>query len=311
MYIIGAGLSGMLCNILNPGSKIFEASPEIKENHKAVLRLRSPEISRITGIPMKAVTVYKAVWSEGKEVVHPTIGQCHDYSYKVVGKKMMRSIFDLRPVKRWIPPEDFYLRLAELCDIEFDAPVAAVQKDNITFARDYSQSREGRPVVSTLPLNLNAILTLNDPIDLQSGEIHVYRSEIHDCDSYCTIYYPDINTPVYRASITGSTVIIEAIYDVTAADLQMVRDSFRIWFSATPGEMEHHIQKNGKIISAPSHDRKNLILRMTMEDDLYSLGRFATWREKVMMDDVLNDIYKIKELIAGHKYDAAKYSQED
>jgi hypothetical protein len=111
--------------------------------------------------------------------------------------------------------------------------------------------------------------------------------------------------------LNGDTIIIEATKQLREDDFQMVRDSFRIWFSSKPAEIELHVQKYGKIISASSQERKDLILHMTMEAELYSLGRFATWREKVMLDDVLIDIYKIKELIAGHKYDAAKYSQED
>ena len=51
----------------------------------------------------------------------------------------------------------------------------------------------------------------------------------------------------------------------------------------------------GKIVPLPDAARKRLLFRLTHEHGIYSLGRFATWRN-VLLDDVVNDIAVIKRL---------------
>jgi hypothetical protein len=41
---------------------------------------------------------------------------------------------------------------------------------------------------------------------------------------------------------------------------------------------------------------------MTTRFGIYSLGRFATWRN-ILLDDVLNDIFRIREMMNGTDYD--------
>ena len=64
--IIGAGLAGLITAHVFPRHKIFEASPEPIEKHKAVLRFRSDAIGRLTGIDFKPVTVRKEIFFDGK-----------------------------------------------------------------------------------------------------------------------------------------------------------------------------------------------------------------------------------------------------
>jgi hypothetical protein len=48
--------------------------------------------------------------------------------------------------------------------------------------------------------------------------------------------------------------------------------------------------------------RKEFIFKTTVQNNIYSLGRFATWRN-LIMDDVYKDIQVIKKLMNQSNYD--------
>jgi len=301
MKIVGGGLSGLLCGALNPNAVVYEAGPKRESDHKALFRCRTPEIGRILGIPFKEVKVNKAIWDHGKEV-NPTPRIAHLYSQKVTGKITGRSILDIRPVTRYIPPEDFVEQLQERCNIEYNTFLVPGEIDY------------NCPVISTIPLpSLLVGLKMKD--DFKSTEfifrnIHTERIEIDECDSYCTVYYPEEWIGPYRASITGSTLIIESMKEIEADDLKHIFTSLGI-----PMKMKYyeqltgHMQKMGKIYQIDEQLRKNLITKLTIKHNIYSLGRFATWRPKVMLDDVLEDIFVIRRLIAGGNYASMNHKQ--
>ena len=57
MYILGAGMAGLLAGWINPIAEILEAAPKIQQNHKALFRCKTDAISKYTGIPFKKVKV--------------------------------------------------------------------------------------------------------------------------------------------------------------------------------------------------------------------------------------------------------------
>lgn len=61
------------------------------------------------------------------------------------------------------------------------------------------------------------------------------------------------------------------------------------------------VQKYGKIVNVPAARRRSLLRKLTERGGVYSLGRFATWRN-VLLDDVANDIEVIRRLIDSDSY---------
>jgi hypothetical protein len=52
--------------------------------------------------------------------------------------------------------------------------------------------------------------------------------------------------------------------------------------------------------------RKQLLFRLTHEHNVFSLGRFATWRN-ILLDDVVDDIVQVKRLLkSGSAYDVRR-----
>lgn len=300
MIIIGAGMSGLLAGALNPGSVIYEAGEERTSDHRAIFRCKKPDIGKMLGIPFKKVTVHKAIWFESKEV-NPTPRIAHMYSKKVTGTISARSIFNTSSAIRYIPPDNFISQLMRRCNIQWNTIV-----DNALIGA------VKEPIISTIPLfSMAKELSV---IDINAMFLYrpIYTNQIiiPDCNSHCTIYYPDPKTNVYRASICGDTLITEGVQDLNYNDFNRVYESMGLSIKDRHnGHIKPHKQKFGKIIPIDEEKRKRIITQLTLGFGIYSLGRFATWRPKVILDDVLEDIFVIRRLIEEGHYGSIKHNQ--
>jgi len=301
MIIVGAGLTGMLCGAMNPGSKIYEAGLERPNEHKAVLRMRSPKIGDMLGIPFKEVTVHKAIWYDGQEV-NPTPRFAHMYSQKVAELYTARSVFNLSSGTRYVPPANFAEELKKRCDVQYD-----MQFDSTSI-----ECFKSEPIISTIPMPALAKLSsVKIDADFYNFPIVVNQHYIQDCDSHCTIYYPDPGLPIYRATINGPTLIIESTDNIDDNILSIVCESFGISSGHAFQTIENHRQRAGKIRAIDQFARTNFITNMTLNHNVYSLGRYATWRPKVMLDDVCDDVLVIRRLINQGKYASTLHEQGD
>jgi hypothetical protein len=307
MVIVGAGLTGLIAGAILPNAAIFEKSNANTAHHRAVLRFRSDAVGRAVGIDFRKVKVRKAIWSEGRER-RPSIKLANAYSQKVIGKVIDRSIWNLEPAERFIAPEDFQAQLAEICArrISYGADGAAILR------------REGvahnvpadMPVISTIPMpalcNIFPSQSANKP-SFTYQSITVDRWRVPGADVHQTIYFPDDDTSVFRASITGDLLIVESAGEQVigaAARRNEVQRAFGI--AGLEPVDSNHIQRFGKIAPIDDGWRKSFMGRMTLEHNIYSLGRFATWRN-ILLDDVVNDVAVIKRLINSHAYDVRRF----
>ncbi len=293
MKIIGAGLAGLLCGALNPGSTILERGPERESEHKALFRCRTGEIGRLLGIPFKEVYVPKGIWLNGHEKITPRIA--HMYSRKVSGSISSRSILNIENEKRFIPPDNFIDLLKEKCNIEY----------NMEWEYDHD-IRESEPVISTIPMD-----KIIKGISFKKTPIFVTRFVVKNCNSFCTVYYPNPEYGLYRASINGDVLISESISPSrTIEEQDDIFDSFGLFKEdIIDVEVIAHRQEYGKILPINEMDRTNIITDLTLRQNIYSLGRFATWRPKLMLDDVLEDIFVIRRLINQGNYGSLKHKQ--
>jgi len=301
MIIVGAGMSGLLAGALNPGSIIYEAGENKESDHQALFRCRKPDIGKMLGIPFKEILVHKAIWLDGKEVnSSPRI--THMYSKKATGIISARSIFNISSAVRYIPPKDFIYQLKKRCNIKYNNPFNISDFEIINF---------NEPIISTIPIfKMAAMLGVKIDSICHCNPIYVNRIFIPKCNSYCTVYYPDPKFSAYRASITGDTLIIEGTKKLCYKDLTEIYTSLGIKFYDDPTQYKNHKQKFGKIIPIDNKIRQNIITDLTLKYGIYSLGRFATWRPKILLDDILEDIFVIRRLIEEGHYGSIKHRQE-
>ncbi len=300
MIILRLGLTSLICGAMNTGSIIIEPGPERDSDHQAILRLRTDNITKLLNIPTKGVTVYKSIWYDHWEV-QPTPRMLSLYSKKVTGRIESRSILDISPKKRFIPPKNLYSILLEMNNIKYNTELALDIHDNC-------------PIVSTMHM---PELARELEYDLDSiGQfnykpIYVTKYLLYKCDSYATIYYPGKETFVYRASLNQNELIIESSYKFQDNELGYILDSFGLHAADVREQVvNNHKQKYGKISEINNDKRNQFITKLTLDHNIYSLGRFATWRPKVMLDDVIDDVQVIRRLIQGGKYSALKHNSE-
>lgn len=305
--IVGAGLAGLIAAHAWPQVPIVEASLKPREEHKALLRFRSDNVAKLTGIEFKRVTVRKGLWSRGA-FCSPTIALANAYATKVVGYLAGdRSVWSLDPAERWIAPQSFYHQLLDNASgridwgnqIDFNVP---------------ARGAVNRPILSTAPMPaVLSALGLGQP-EFRRASIDVLRYRVLNADVFQTVYFPDHDLNVYRASITGDLLIIEMVRhltgDILAAmtdrDMAAVFGAFGINSDMLVFE-DRSYQHYGKIVPLQDEVRKSILFKLTHNHGILSLGRFATWRN-ILLDDVVDDIAVIKRLLRTgvEKYDLAR-----
>jgi len=299
-------MAGCLAGVLDPKAIILEAAPEPTAGHKAVLRFREDKISKVTGIPFRPVMVWKAIWMDGREV-SPTPRVCNLYSQKVTGKILDRSIRSIEPVQRFVAPDDFHMQLVEQCRarIKYNSPVEAIGKKQVRIKNGVVERAPDEAILSTIPMPLlAAMLGIQHREKFGFQPITVNRYKVPGADVFQTIYFPG-TTPIYRATMTGDDLIVESVNSIDS--IADVRDAFGIGNCyVTP--VSENIQKYGKIAPIDDRMRKHMMFTASADFRVYSLGRFACWRN-ILLDDVYEDFFKIKRMIAttthyDHKLEA-------
>lgn len=312
-HILGAGLAGLIAACHFKDAIIYEAAPEPIEtgNHKALLRFRDDSVSTITGIPFKSVTVHKEICFQQKVHAQPNIRLANLYARKTTGVFTDRSIWNLEPSERFIAPPDFYeqLRDRHIQRIHWNTP--------FTRRADFASQHE---FISTIPLyamlracGIREDLHTNFKFDHTQIKVDRYKLP-PGTDLYQTVYFPDPALRIFRASVTGDIAILESLTDDNPKDV------FN-WITSKQGEaglalhqfgfenidgsefelIDSTVQKHGKIVDMPTSMRQGLLYELTRDYNVFSLGRFATWRN-ILLDDVVKDIQFIERLMNNSSY---------
>jgi len=307
MKIYGAGLAGLLAGNMLRGFEpsVHEAQKQLPNNHGALLRFRTDKVGTACAIPFKKVHVQKAISYEGKIITEPNLFLSNLYSQKVTGSILSRSINNLDPVDRYISPWELINIMAKNCNIKYNSKLTLSELNAIN-----------RPIISTIPMPaLMDIVKWPDKPEFPSQKIWTQKAKIvtPECRVNQTIYYPDPMLPYYRISLVGDTVISEFTKkpetDVGPHVMGVLKDDFGIQTYKLI-HMTQSEQYFGKIKPIDEDLRKQFVFEMTSKYGIYSLGRFATWRQ-ILLDDVADDIQHIEKFIRSNSnYSRLMHSQK-
>lgn len=298
MMIIGAGLSGLIAATQFQQARVYESNSYESITHRALLRFRSSAVSDATGIPFRKVRVHKGIYF-GDKFCEPNILLANYYARKVVGRIIDRSIWDTAPCDRFVAPDNFSERLIEQIGerIVFDHPITNLDGDD-------------RPLISTIPMPAMFNLLGWAPQIFDYARIHTSRIVLDRTDVFQTIYFPSPEISLYRASITGNLLILEGVRAINDDDLRCAMEAFGLTYDDIIRKEPTAQQAFGKITPIDDVKRRNAIYAMSQERQIYSLGRFACWRN-ILLDDVIKDITVIKRLLAAKDgYESAKLTIE-
>jgi hypothetical protein len=269
---------------------IHEAQSSLPNNHAALLRFRSDAVAKATGIPFRRVEVQKAISYQGQILSSGSLALNNMYSQKVSGKISDRSIINLKAGERFIAPPDFIAQMAGTADIQYNS--------GLTKEELLARTPDSDPVISTIPAPvMMGLADWEERVDFQWRTIWAVTAEISDCDVYQTVYYPDPNVNYYRASLTGNLLTLEYSENPVFIEKDCADVMAGLGVGCSITDIAVKEQKYGKLtpLADPGACRK-FILYLTDRYRVYSLGRFATWRQ-LLLDSVVNDIEVIERLI--------------
>jgi hypothetical protein len=289
MRIYGAGMAGLLAaGMLRRFSPVVcEAQNKLPDNHGALLRFRSEAVPQATGQPFQKVRVLKAIKADGRLHFRADVRLSNLYSLKVTGRIATRSILDTEPVDRYIAPPEFIATMAAGVDLRYSEP--------LTRDRLEEHKEAGEPVISTIPMNLLMdIVGWDHRPEFSYQGITSARLVVRNppVDVFQTIYYPEPQALQYRASLTGNLLTIEYMgmpEDAGMYQLASILDDFGINPDAEFTRLPVSFQRYGKLLPIEEKVRRAFILAMTDQFHVYSVGRFATWRQ-ILLDDVVKDV---------------------
>lgn len=293
MIIIGAGLAGAISYgyFSSHLPEIYESREAFGSTHKAILRFKDLNIGYLLGVPLEEIEVSKSIYYQGQFVdINPMVSNL--YSKKVAKGIYDRSIITEGEVKRFIANRDF-----EISGIHYEKTLVKLERGLCYFS-------DGTEVVfdvciSTIPLPfmMKAIGISGTDLKIESYDIQVARIFVKtDCRVYQTIYFPELQLNIYRATLEPGVLIVEFVGgQLDEKEWNYVLGSFGLEWSDL-GEKEIFTQKMGKIVEMDDLQRKDLILRLTEEFGVYSFGRYATWRN-ISSEHLLKDLRVIDKLL--------------
>lgn len=298
MIIIGAGLAGLLAaNMLaRYQPSVIERQPALPNNHSAVLRFRTSVVGDVLNVPFRKVNMIKATLP----YLNP-VADALAYSYKnTFNYRSDRSVNDgFVSEERWIAPSDLIEKMSVGLRI-FLGVRAQFDTDEI--------------VVSTIPMPDLAKALGYDALPAFSGLPGTnVRATVINGDAFVSLLVPN---PVYRfsrISLTGSELIIECPGLPEEDWREGIAEGLVHAAGKLMGIHEHHItdikvvpQTYAKISPIDNNARRQFIFWATDKKNVFSLGRFATWRPGLLLDDLVQDVRMIERWI-NDRYDMRQH----
>jgi hypothetical protein len=184
--------------------------------------------------------------------------------------------------------------------------VARMSKgQDIEYEHNYEFGKH-TPVISTVPMP-TLMQTLNYhkiPKFTFTAGINMH-AKIKNCDAYASLLVPDPANVISRISITGNDLIVECVGSSNEIKL-LTNTADMLGIPANMFEnVSFHKQRYAKIAPIDDQERKQFMFWATDRHGIFSLGRFATWRPKLLMDDLVQDVRKIARWITD-RYEMAR-----
>lgn len=202
--------------------------------------------------------------------------------------------------------------------ISFNKKVISI-KDNKVICDDNSEYHYDE-IINTMPLPdiAKACGIKTEGIFEKKSKIIIIKiiPLLIESDVNQTVYFPSLSYGLYRATLQGNKIIAEIIPDeIGLGDHwpSFSKDLFKVfglYYSKLydKNNITTYYQTNGKIMPINNEYRKYLILELTERFGIYSLGRYATWRN-ITSEDILPDLEKISQLMEMGKYGRKYYGK--
>lgn len=316
--IVGSGLSGLMMGYLKKRDYlIIEAAERLNFDVGTPFYLHAP----LEWLPTawKEIDVHHHCWDGERFHRVPDLKMMNDYSRKIVGKIVDTSLkFMDGAVKRGFVPEsgnagqvlrDLHNEVGN--NLVCGAKLIHLDPKNkaavITFAEEGSRVVRYKHLVSTIPLPVMlGMLRMEFKHKFRADPITTYFISVSPeqaLDSFQVVNITDPTVPFYRASLMGSTVVVETMdWPETKEQGDVLQEQAvdlaeGLWgFQLHDPQVKKSVVKPGKFHPIEKTARKMLLAKLTNELSVYCLGRYAVWDYK-RIDHIAGDAHQILKLM--------------
>jgi len=305
LLILGAGLSGVIAAGAVRADDVTILEEKRKgssglNDHFAIMRFRDQNIGRYLGCYLEEIIVRKSVLRDDGSISDvATIRESNQYSLKLYGDLSQRSLSELGFYKRFILTED--ISLSEKT-VHYGSKVKSISEGREVMTEN-GETFKYDICISTIPMAYTLALcglSSSDEFSFESKRVAVWRADLKFSSTvHQTLYLPSPSLKAYRATIEGQSLIVEYIPEEGQGSLEHELEAIMCGFGIGTGDFKDERvleQKLGKLIPIPDDLRKSIILKLTDDFNIYSLGRHAIWKS-IRTDQLIKDIERIKEMI--------------
>jgi hypothetical protein len=297
--IFGAGLSGVFAaNYFSSKGYSVELFDKKKESefgeiNAGVFRLKSRNTEHYLGWELKKISIKKAYIYNDKICNIPDLKMNNLYSIKLFGELQERSI---------LAKESTWIRYLPTTKARINPSVKKVGYFNVS-ERWYAQGQKSCDYwISTIPMDYMVdYLYKGDIKDIKftKESTHKYsfginiKSEVNQ-----TFYVITASNPIYRITIQFNQLIVESMRDVGIDDIKSLLCVIGLESEFVDLEVPKVVMSPyGKISPIDEDIRRRIIMKLTNDYKIFSFGRYAVWKPKLMIDDLLEDAEKINRQI--------------
>lgn len=297
VHVLGAGHAGLIAAqmLRREGFevRVYEIQPTLPLNHASVLRFRTDALQKALGVPLKKVRVIKDVIDSCGSPLRDALA----YSFKVTGEYRTDRSVPTKPeiVERYVHEGNLSEYLSQGLDIEYGVDALA---PSFRYGVD--------TVVSTLPMPVN-LSGIKTSAEFKRTKSTCITARLVGVDAYLSAYVTNPDSFIARISLTGQLIQIDLEQGITRVGAisaqQLLVEAYEFLDIDVIEEIEDirvHYDLNAKLIPIDERERKRIIMRLTDEIGFYSVGRQATWRPNLLLDDVVDDVRKVIMMLNGY-----------
>jgi hypothetical protein len=177
-----------------------------------------------------------------------------------------------------------------------------VEGVEVIFGEEYGFAEDQPKVISTIPMPALAKIMGYRDLGWKWIDGQNIVSTVKQCDAYCTVMVPNPDVPFYRATITGDQLVVECAFQSQFGSPEKIIYKACELLGLRERTEDYRVVKQSyaKIAPIDEAERRNFIYwASTVTGRAYQLGRFATWRPKLLLDDLVHDVRLIESWITS------------
>lgn len=294
--VIGAGHAGLIAAQMLRRElydvTVYERNNELPLNHVSVLRFRTDALQKALGVPLKKVRVIKDV-VDSRGIIADSLS----YAKKVTGEYRTDRSVPIEPevVERYIYDGNLSEFLSQGLNISYGVDI-----------KEFPDWLFGpHSTISTIPMDSFTGGVTKEEFKRTSSTCITAR--LIGVDAYLSAYVSNPDSYIARISVTGSLIQVDLSQEVVEsvsvhAAQSILAEAYELLGISLIDDQDVrvHYGSSTKLLPIDERERKRIIMKLTDEFNIYSVGRQATWRPKLLLDDVVDDVRKVIMMLRGY-----------